>query len=424
MQALKGPWSDEALRIKALNDIADVLEKETESLARLIVQEQGKPLPDAMFEVAIAVNMARSFAAWEDEETVFRDNEMERIISARSPLGVVGLIVPWNFPITILFMKLAPALRVGNSIIIKPAPTTPLSTIKMLELIQPLIPEDVVHVVPGGPEMGAALTAHPDVAKVSFTGSTAAGRKVMRTAAPTLKRITLELGGNDPAVLFADADLERALPMIAFSAIGGPAGQICQAIKRVYVERPLYQAVVDGLEAMAQGVVVGDGLVEGTMTGPVHTATQKAFVEDLLAQARAAGARVFNDGPVLPDLPGHLLRPAIVSGVSADAAIVMQEQFGPVMPIVPFDTEEEAIRLANNSEYGLDASVWSQDEDRALAVAKQICAGSLFINKHANPPDPAIPFGGAKQSGFGSELGNWGVDDLSQRHIIGIGKAA
>lgn len=418
--ALDGAWRDADLRKAALAAIADRIEENSEELAVSMTREQGKPLTAARMEMATAIRIARHYANWEDSETLLRDGAAERIWTDRIPLGVAGLIVPWNFPVTILFMKLGPALRAGNTVVVKPAPSTPLTTLRLAEMIAPLLPEGVLNVVTGDADVGAMLCAHPGIDKLSFTGSTPTGRKVMAATAPTLKRLTLELGGNDPAIVFADADIEAAARRLSLTAFSGAAGQICQACKRVYVERAAYPAMVAAFEDIVRGITVGDGMEPGVMMGPLHTARQRDFVQGLLDDSGARSARIFRDGPALPDLPGHFLRPAVVSDIAPDAPLVMQEQFGPALPIVPFDTAEEALRMANAGEHGLDASVWSADEDRALATARQIRAGSLFINTHAAPPDPAIPFGGAKQSGIGAELGDWGIDDVSQRRVLRI----
>jgi acyl-CoA reductase-like NAD-dependent aldehyde dehydrogenase len=329
--------------------------------------------------------------------------------------------VPWNYPIAILFMKLAPALRAGNTVVVKPAPSTPLATLALLQAMAECLPEGVINTLAGGGEIGQALTRHAGVAKISFTGSTTTGRSVMAAAAPSLKRLTLELGGNDAAIVLEDADVSRTAARLYASAFSN-AGQVCAAVKRVYVQRRIYRPLVEALEAIAQTVKVGAGDQADTQMGPVHNRAQRNFVRSLLDQAGKAGARVFGEGPALPNLPGHFLRPTIVSGLDQQAPLVQQEQFGPALPVVPFDTEEEAIAMAEDSEYGLGASVWSGDEDQALSIGRQLNTGSLYINAHAVPPDPEVPFGGAKQSGIGAELGDWGMDEFSQRCVVRIEK--
>lgn len=422
-QALGGPWHDEALRRTSLAKAADVIELETERLAAILSAEQGKPLMAARMEMGIAQRILRHYAQWQGSDEVLRDTAGERVTTERRPIGVAGLVVPWNYPIAILFMKLGPALRSGNTVVVKPAPTTPLATLELLRAMAQCLPEGVVNTITGGIEIGRALTAHADIAKISFTGSTATGRAVMAAASPTLKRLTLELGGNDAAIVLEDADIARTAARLYASAFSN-AGQVCAAVKRVYVQRARYQPLVEALEAIAGGVRVGEGAQPDSQMGPVHSQMQRDFVRSLIDRAASSGARIFADGPDLPDLPGHFLRPAIVSGLQPDAALVVHEQFGPALPVLPFDTDEEAVRMADDSEFGLGASVWSADEDRALSIGRLLNTGSLYINSHAVPPDPEIPFGGAKQSGIGMELGEWGIDEFSQRRVIRIEKLA
>ena len=418
-RALRGPWADEATRRAGLAAAAEAIAAEAEPLARLLTLEQGKPLAAARIEVGIALRILRHYAAWEDRPEVIRDAAGERVSIDRIPVGVAGLIVPWNYPLAILFMKLGPALRAGNAVVVKPAPTTPLATLRLAAILATVLPPGVVNTVTGGSAVGQALTAHPGIAKLSFTGSTATGRAVMGAAAPTLKRLTLELGGNDPAIVLADADIGRTAARLYASAFSN-AGQVCAAVKRVYVDRRVHDDLVAALEGIAAGIRVGEGLDPETRMGPVHSAAQRDIVAGLVAEAEAAGARVFRDGPALPDLPGHFLRPAIVSGLAADAALVTREQFGPALPVVAFDDADQAVALADASDYGLGASVWSADADHALALARRIEAGSLYINSHSVPPDPEVPFGGVKQSGLGYELGDWGVDEFSLRRVIRV----
>lgn len=422
-KALNGPWRTETKRMAALAEAVGVIDRESERLAAILSSEQGKPLAAAKVEMAIARRILQHYAGWQSRPDVLRETDSEHISVDRRPLGVVGLVVPWNYPIAILFMKLGPALRAGNTIVVKPAPSTPLATLELLRAIAACLPEGVINTVTGGVEIGQAVTTHPGIAKISFTGSTATGRAVMAAAAPTLKRLTLELGGNDAAIVLDDADVTRTAARLYSSAFSN-AGQVCAAVKRVYVQRTLYRPLVEALEAIAATIKVDAGSEAHSQMGPVHSATQRAFVESLVNDAAAHGARIFADGPALPELPGHFLRPTIVSGLPQDSSLVGREQFGPALPVLPFDTIEEAIAMAEDSEYGLGASVWSADPERALGVGRQLNTGSLYINAHAIPPDPEIPFGGAKQSGIGMELGDWGLDEFSQHCVIRVEKLA
>jgi acyl-CoA reductase-like NAD-dependent aldehyde dehydrogenase len=418
--ALKGKWSrDEALRREALAACADILDRHVDELSRLLSLEQGKPVASAVGEVGIASRICRYYAARTTRSEIIRDTNADRVAVLRAPVGVVGLIVPWNFPITILFMKLGPALWSGNTVIVKPAPTTPLTTLRLADLLSTALPAGVLNTVTGEGDIGEALVANPRIAKISFTGSTATGRRVMHSAASTLKRLTLELGGNDAAIVLDDANPDVVAPRLFASAFTN-AGQLCAAVKRLYVHRRIYPQVVENLQKLARETKVGIGTAAATQMGPVNNRMQFDRIRGLVDEARAAGANVFNDGEALPDLPGYFLRPAIVTGLREDARLVVEEQFGPVLPVLPFTDTEDAIAQANASEFGLGGSVWSNDPQRAIDVAARLEAGSLYVNRHAVPPDPEIPFGGTKSSGFGYELGDWGIDEFSIRRVIRV----
>lgn len=412
-------WSVDAdERRRSLDAMADVIEANLDELARLLTLEQGKPLANAANEFRNAVRILRHYAKWHDTTKVLRDSPENRVTVVRAPLGVVGLIVPWNVPITILHMKLAPALAVGNTVVIKPAPTTPLSTLRYLELLAEVVPAGVINSVTGGGEVGGALVAHPLVRKISFTGSTPTGRAVMRGGADTLKRLTLELGGNDAAILLDDIDPAMVAPRIFQSAFVN-AGQICVAVKRLYVHERHYDELLQRLETLALELNVGDGTVPGVQMGPVQNRAQYDFVRSLIDRANADGARVVGGGGI-ESLPGYFIRPAIVSGTTRDAALVTQEQFGPVLPVLPYSDIDAVVAEANAVDVGLGGSVWSSDFERAAQIAARLEAGNLYVNHHAIPPDPQVPFGGIKQSGFGHEMGDWGLDDFSDRKVLSV----
>ena len=412
--------SDE--RRLVLTACSTVLAAHADELAELLSREQGKPLAQAHAELIGSRRVLDYYAAVEDSDEILRDDATERIIARRLPMGVVAIITPWNFPLMILGMKLWGNLRAGNTVILKPASTTPLSTLRMVQLLSEVLPAGVLNTVTGSGAVGGVLAAHPGVDKVSFTGSTSVGRQVMASAAPGLKRLTLELGGNDPAVLLDDVDLEYALPILLRASFHN-AGQVCQAVKRILVPRHLERDVVDGLTAMAnQLYVVGRGLRDGVTMGPVNNLAQKQTIERLVADARARGADVIEVGTRVGDEPGYFLQPKILSGVASDWPIAAEEQFGPAVPVIAYDDLDRTISELNAGEYGLDASVWGRDVDKATEVSLRLQVGQSFVNTHAGPPDPEIPFGGVKASGIGRELGAEGLAEASELRILKVAK--
>jgi acyl-CoA reductase-like NAD-dependent aldehyde dehydrogenase len=331
---------------------------------------------------------------------------------------VIAAMVPWNFPLILMAFKLSPALIAGNTMVLKPASTTPLSTLRIGELIKDILPAGTLNIITDNNELGAPLTAHPDVNKVSFTGSTATGSKVMAGAADLIKRITLELGGNDAAVIMADTKLDDALPKI-FGAAFHNAGQICIAVKRLYVHDSIYDDVCDRLAVMADGVVIGNGMAETTTMGPLQNALQYNKVKALIAESQSHGIQITTKQTV-PGT-GYFIRPTLFKDISEGTRLVDEEQFGPVLPIIRYHDEEALLVSINSSIFGLGASVWGENSKAVYHLANQIDAGTVWINKHGEL-DPAIPFGGAKQSGFGSELGESGLAEFTQTKIINIAK--
>lgn len=413
-----GPaWGkNSALRSDTMLKMAGAIDTHADELGRLLTLEHGRPLLSAMSEFASAARMLRHFADWEPKDAQLRDLPSHKVRIVRSPIGVVALIIPWNVPIGVLHMKLAPALAAGNTVIIKPAPTTPLSTLRYLELVAGIVPAGVINTVTGPAEIGAALVGHPDIRKISVTGSVATGKHVMRGAADTLKRLTLELGGNDAAILLDDIDPDQAAPL-AFRSAFANSGQICVAIKRLYVHERQFDAVVERLHQMANEAIVGNGLEQGVQYGPLQNRQQYDVVRGLIDDSRANGARVHGGGGV-DGMPGHFIRPAIVTGLARDARLVVEEQFGPALPVLPFSDIDAVIAEANSVDVGLGGSVWSSNSARAAEYASRLEAGNLFVNHHGFPPDPTIPFGGVKASGFGHELGEWGYDDFCNRKVL------
>ncbi|MDQ4489075.1 aldehyde dehydrogenase family protein [Sinomonas sp. ASV486] len=332
---------------------------------------------------------------------------------AYQPLGVVTVIVPFNWPIAILGASLPHALLAGNTAIVKPPPTTPLATTRVVQRIAEKLPPGVLNVVTGKDADMAALITSPDIAKVCFTGSVAGGKRIMQMASSSLTRVTLELGGNDPAVILEDATLDDVELDRLYAAVFDTTGQICMNAKRIYVHRSRLDDVVAGLSARLDRAVIGYGLDEGTTMGPLHSPVQKAFVAELIEEAKASGAEVreFGTLPASPELQGgNFLRPAIVIDPDPSLRVVTHEQFGPVIPVIPFDTEEDAVAAANDTWAGLCGSVWSSDPEHANRVGGQLECGYVWVNDHgATRLDLRAPFGGMKQSGFGREQGIEGV---------------
>ncbi len=411
-------WSKTPLdeRKAVVNKIADAIEANAEGLARLLTQEQGKPIGDATAEVYGTAIFLRYFTSLDLPIKIIDDSEGRRVEAHRRPLGVVGAIVPWNFPMILMAFKLSPALVAGNTIVVKPAPTTPLTALKLGELICDLVPAGVVNFITDANDLGAPLTAHPDVRKVSFTGSTATGAKVMAGAAGLLKRITLELGGNDAGIVLGDVDPKETAPKLFQSAFQN-SGQVCIAMKRLYVHESIYDEMCDELATIAKATVIGDGLEQGTQLGPLQNKMQFDKVREMIAEAGEDG-KIIAGGDV-PDKPGYFIAPTIVRDVTDGARIVDEEQFGPVLPVIKFSDPLDAVARANASPYGLGGSIWSGDLDKAYALAEEMESGTIWINKHAEL-DPSIPFGGARQSGLGTELGQEGLEEFTQLKMINI----
>ena len=409
-------WSrtDIGERRKAIEKVADIIDANAADLARTLTQEQGKPLADATTEVGGMSAFFRYFAGLDLSMKVLEESGERKVELHRRPLGVIGAIIPWNYPLLLLAFKLPPALLAGNTIVVKPAPTTPLATLQFAALIADVLPPGVVNFVTDANDLGDVLTAHPDVAKISFTGSTATGRKVMASASNTLKRITLELGGNDAGIVLGDVDPKTVAPAI-FEGAFQNSGQVCLALKRLYVHESVYDQMCDELAEIANATIVDDGLKQGTKLGPLQNRMQYEKVKGFLDDARASGTVVA--GGEVPDRAGYFIRPTIVRDIEDGAKLVDEEQFGPVLPLIKFSDEDDALRRANASSYGLGGSIWSSDPERAHTLAMQMEAGTVWINKHLEIL-PYVPFGGAKNSGFGRELGEEGLAEFTQLQVI------
>jgi acyl-CoA reductase-like NAD-dependent aldehyde dehydrogenase len=413
-------WSKRPLKERAalLNKVADALEARAEEFARLLVQEQGKPLPMALWEVGGTAGGIRYFASLELPDKVLKDDAETKIILQHKPLGVVAAITPWNFPLILLSIKLGPGLLAGNTMIVKPAPTTPLTTLLLGEVMAQILPPGVVNVLADQNELGDAITGHPDIAKVAFTGSTATGKKVMASASSSLKRLTLELGGNDAAIVLDDCDPKEVAPKI-FGGATLNSGQVCLAIKRVYAPKAMYDELCDELAKLAKDAVVGDGFEQGTQLGPIQNKMQFDKVKGFLDAAHKDGKVIAGGAPL--DRKGYFIPPTIVRDIPDDSKLVQEEQFAPILPIMSYTDLDDAIARANDSEYGLGGTVWTNDLKRGQEVASQVLSGTIWVNKHLDLPFD-IPFGGAKQSGIGVEYGQEGLEEFTQATTINMSK--
>jgi acyl-CoA reductase-like NAD-dependent aldehyde dehydrogenase len=410
-----------AQRAKMVGDLAHAINARKDEFARLLTQEVGKPIVEAGFEVAETVDALEFFASQDLQPKVLRDNGEELIIEQRYPQGVVAAITPWNFPLALLSYKIGAALVAGNSVICKPAPTTPLTTLLLGELAAKIFPAGVFQTIIDQNDLGPLLTSHPDIAHISFTGSTPTGKKVLGSAADTLKRFTLELGGNDAAIVLDDVNIKEMAPKIFFAAFIN-AGQVCFATKRIYAPRAMVDELATELARLADEAVVGDGLEQGTTIGPIQNKMQYDKVMGYIESAREEGGTFLAGGYAIEG-DGYFIRPTIVTGLAHDAKLVQEEQFGPVLPILPYDTIEEAIERANEIDYGLGGIVWTGNEERGAEVASKIETGTIWVNRHLYLPKD-IPFGGAKQSGIGVQNGIEGIEDFTQRRVLSVRKAA
>jgi acyl-CoA reductase-like NAD-dependent aldehyde dehydrogenase len=413
--AFTGWRADEEGRREALRTAAARIESHVQELSTLLTREQGKPVREAAGEVLQACEWLRYYADMESPTEVLQDSAHARIELNRRPLGPVAAITPWNAPIGLAFWKLAPALRAGNTVVLKPSPYTPLTTLRIGELLADVFPPGVLNVISGRDPLGAKLSSHPAIRKVSFTGSTASGRKVAMAAAEDLKRVTLELGGNDPAIVLEDADVETAAAGIFGSAMTN-VGQICVAVKRTYVARRIHDDMLAALAERAKRVRLGNGLDKGVTHGPLNNRPQLDRVKGLVANAVDAGARVVAGGPH-SEGPGYFHAPTILTDVTDDMPIVAEEQFGPALPVLPYDDLDEVVARANASHFGLGSSIWTGDTERGADLARRIEAGTTWVNCHLYLL-PSLPFGGVKQSGLGVENGVWGLHEFTDMHVV------
>jgi acyl-CoA reductase-like NAD-dependent aldehyde dehydrogenase len=402
-------------RQRSLEALADIIEQNQEAFIELLITEQGKGRSGAEWEIGGAIHWCREIAKQRlEEEVVLRQGE-EEVVTRHTPIGVVGAITPWNFPLLLAIWKIAPALLTGNTLVLKPSPFTPLCTLWFGELAQAALPAGVLNVVSGGNELGQWLTEHADVGKISFTGSTATGRRVMQSAASNLKRLTLELGGNDPAIVLPDVD-PKAVAKELFWASFANSAQFCVASKRLYIHEDIYDELARELVAYAQGVKMGNGMEPDSELGPLQNRMQYEKVCDLLEDSRRAGHRFLIGGEVGSGL-GFFIPVTLIDNPPEDSRCVAEEAFGPVLPLLKYRDLDDVIARANNTPYGLAASVWGRDLDAAERVARRIEAGTVWINQ-AHVFSPGFAFGGHKQSGLGIENSLHGLAEYTNMQTL------
>ena len=406
---------DPEARRTAMDNLAKAIVAHADELTTALVRESGKPVAVAATEPGICAMWLEYYAGIEIPRETLLDDATALIELAHRPLGVVAAITPWNFPLGLAMWKIAPALRAGNTVVIKSSPFTPLAALVMGRIMGEVLPPGVVNTITGGDQLGAAMTTHPVPRKVSFTGSVAAGKRVAVSAAADLKRVTLELGGNDPAILLEDADVGDAAAKLLGTAFFN-TGQACALPKRIFAPASRYEEVVDAFAAVANSLKVGDPYDETTNMGPLSTRPQFERVSELVSDAVASGARVAaGGGPI--DRPGFFFQPTVLADLGEGVRIVDEEQFGPALPILSYDDVDDVVRRANDTEYGLCGSVWSADEERATEIAEQLEVGTTFINTHAILP-PSVQFGGAKSSGLGVENGLPGLLSFTEAQVV------
>ena len=416
--AFDGGWGelDPRKRAKILYTLADLIEANLQTGSELITLDNGKPVLFAMGELVHSVQVLRYYAGFADkvygETNPTAPNQL--IYTLREPLGVCAQIIPWNFPAAMVAWKIAPALAFGNTIVLKPAEETPLIALWIAALAkQAGLPDGVLNVLTGdGPTTGAALIAADGVDKIAFTGSTEIGKLIMKTAAERLTKVTLELGGKSPNIVFPDADFAQAAPQSAFGIFFN-SGQVCTAGSRLLVQDSAHDEFVEALTAQAAGWKVGDGLEQGTMVGPLVSRAQLDRVCGYLDRGASEGASAAIGGHPVSDAKGYLVPPTIFTGVTPDMTIAREEIFGPVLSVLRFSDTDEAIRIANDTAYGLAAAVWTKDLSTAHKVARGLKAGTVWVNTYGQN-DPGVSFGGYKSSGFGRELGPHAIEAYTQ----------
>ena len=416
-------WRDMSYtqRAERIRGFYESLKQHQDELARLLTMEQGKPLSQAKDEIARAATQSEGMTKIPIEPEVLEDNAQRRIELQWFPLGVAGIITPWNAPINLAAGPLTSALYTGNCVVLKPSPYTPLCTLKLGEIAGEHFPRGVINVLAGGDDLGRWMTEHPGIDKIGFTGSVEAGKQVMAAAAKTLKRVTLELGGNDAAIVLDDVDSKAIAPKLFFASFVN-SGQVCMAIKRIYAHERVYDAICGALADEARKAKVGSGLEPDTQLGPIQNREQYDRVVGILEDTKRSGARILAGGDV-PATDGYFIPPTIVADIDEQSRLVREEQFGPIVPVLKFTDEEDALRRANDTRYGLSGSVWSSNPDRAAALASRLEVGTAWVNHH-RATSATVPFGGAKESGIGRVYSEMGLKAYLEPRVISVLKSA
>ena len=408
------PYAERQAKVAA---VGQVITDNAAELIRLLTQEQGKPVGQAEMEIGGAAQWAPAIASYEIPVEVLEDTPEHRVETRHVPIGVVGAISPWNFPVMLSVWKIAPALLAGNTMVLKPSPFTPFAVLRLAQLLRGVLPDGVLNVITGGDALGPLMTRHPGFDKISFTGSTATGRQVMASAAPTLKRVTLELGGNDAAIVLPDVDVPSTAEALFWSSFGN-SGQICVATKRAYIHEDIYEPMKAALAAVAAAVPMGPASEHGSVLGPVQNKQQFQRVQGLIADCEANGYDLIRAGSA-PTGNGYFVPVTFVDNPPETSRIVQEEQFGPVLPLLKFRDIDDVIDRANASDYGLAGSVWSDDEELALSIADRLETGTVWINE-AQALTPFTVFGGHKQSGLGRENGLAGLLEFTNSKTVTI----
>jgi acyl-CoA reductase-like NAD-dependent aldehyde dehydrogenase len=414
-----GTWSGLSYDVRraTLRRLAEAVRSHSEELTMLLVREQGKPLSAARAELTHAPEQVERLSAIEIRNEVLREDARQRIELRYRPLGVVGIITPWNVPVAIAIGRITQALYTGNTVVHKPSPFTPLTALKLGEIAREILPQGVLNVIAGGNDLGPWMTEHQGIDKISFTGSVATGKKVLASAASNLKRVTLELGGNDAAIVLDDVDPREVAPQIFWAAFAN-CGQICVAIKRLYVHDRIYEPMCQALAELARSVKIGDGLNPETQIGPIQNKMQYDKVLGILENTKRLGVRILAGGHAI-DRPGYFVEPTIVADIEEGTRLVDEEPFGPILPVLRYSDVDDAVRRANNSRYGLGGSVWTKDLVRGAEIAARLEAGTTWVNQHRTP-DPNIPFGGAKESGLGREYSAIGLKSYMEAQVLSV----